>query len=112
MRIAILAAALVAATTLSGCIWVVSHSYSYVEVDRRPPVSRSDWTATFLHLTEPLVENVVVDLTHQLETQCAGAPLVNLQTKVFVHELVLFQIYRVRLSGYCGSAPPRPAMSR
>jgi len=55
-----------------------------------------------------LIENLVVDLTHSLEASCAGAPLVNVQTKVYVREFVLFQIYTVRLTAAC-SAPPSSA---
>ena len=90
--------------SLSGCAFVTSHSYVYNEVDRRALVSDSDWTWGFLHLNEPLIENVVVDLTHSLERSCGTTRLVNVQTKTILRELILFQIYSVRLSGNCGSA--------
>jgi hypothetical protein len=100
---------MVAATlALSGCVGVLSHSYAYTEIDRRPEISDSDSTTSFFHLGEPLIENLVVDLTHSLEASCAGAPLVNVQTKVYVREFVLFQIYTVRLTAAC-SAPPSSA---
>src|SRR5215471_18574808 len=112
MRIRPLLPLVFAATAVAGagCVGVLSHSYSYVQMDPRPPISESDWTSGFLHLGEPLLENLVIDLTHHLEKTCAGAPVINLQTKVFVREYVLVQIYTVRLSGVCGppSATPAP----
>jgi hypothetical protein len=92
-------------TVLSGCVFVLSHSYTYTSVDRRPPLTATDWTTGFFHLTEPLLENLVVDLTHQLESDCAGAPVLDVQTKVYERELLVVQIYTVRLSGVCGTAP-------
>ena len=92
-------------TALSGCVFVLSHSYTYTAVDRRPPVSAADWTTGFFHLTEPLLENLVVDLTHELEANCAGAPVLDVQTKVYERELLVVQIYTVRLSGVCGPSP-------
>jgi hypothetical protein len=94
---------------LSGCVFMVSHSYTYQAVDRRSPISATDYSTSFFHLTEPLVENLVVDLTHELEATCAGAPLLDVQTKVYERELLLVQIYTVRLSGVCGPAPQASA---
>src|SRR4051812_29063809 len=100
MRSALLALTLSTSTlALSGCVGVLSHSYGYTVVDRRPSLSFTDWTGGFLHLTEPVIEDLVVDLTHDLEKSCAGVPLENVQTKVFIREFILFQIYTVRLTG-------------
>ena len=104
---------MVAATlALSGCVFVLSQSYAYKEIDRRPEISDSDWTASFFHLNEPVIEPLVVDLTRSLEASCAGAPLVNTQTKLYVREFLLFQIYTVRLTGACSAPPPSAAPAR
>jgi hypothetical protein len=68
-----------------------------------------------------MVEKVVTDLTHTLEQTCGAARLTNVQTKVTLQELILFQIYSVRLTGTCTSPrdgggltaprPPRPDAS-
>ncbi|HEX4405844.1 MAG TPA: hypothetical protein VH560_13495 [Polyangia bacterium] len=89
------------ALLLQGCLSVLSHSYSGVALNRHPSVSATDSTWGFLHLTEPLIENLVVDLTHKLEDGCLGASLENVQTKLTIREFVLFQIYDVRLSAQC-----------
>jgi LPS sulfotransferase NodH len=102
----ILLVALVVATG-SACVGVLSHSYSYVTVDRRPTVSETAWTSQFLHLTEPAVENLVVDLTQRLETSCQGRSLINVQSKLTMREFILFQIYSVRLSAGCAQDGPR-----
>jgi hypothetical protein len=67
-------------------------------------VWQSDWTATFLHLTGPLIENLVVDLTHGMEATCKNGRLGNLQTTVMIREFILFQIYSVRVSATCAPA--------
>jgi len=51
------------------CVTLLSHSYDDSTVDRQPVVSESGRTTVFLHLVEPMVDNVVVDLTHRLEDQ-------------------------------------------
>ena|SRR5664279_2590749 len=107
MRVGRLLRVLLWSVTNSACVGVLSHSYSYVTVDRRPTVSETDWTSGFLHLTEPAVETIVVDLTHRLEASCGGRSLVNVQTKLTLREFVLFQIYTVRLSGGCTPDGPR-----
>ncbi len=107
MRGGALLLVVLSASTASGCVGVLSHSYSYVTVDRRPTVSETDWTSGFLHLTEPLVENIVVDLTHRLEESCEGRSLVNVQSKLTVREFILFQIYSVRISAGCAPDGPR-----
>jgi hypothetical protein len=101
MRIGRLLAIAMVTLISSSCVSVLSHSYAYVGPDPRPMVWQSDWTATFLHLTEPLIENSVVDLTHGMEKTCKGGSLGNVQTTVTIREFLLFQIYSVRVSGAC-----------
>jgi hypothetical protein len=102
--------AMLSAATLQGCVFVLAHSYSNVAVDRRPIVSQSDWDYGILHLFEPGVEDLTVDLTHRIETTCAEGKLVNVQTKVIMREFVLVQIYSVRLTAQCAvSASPTVA---
>jgi len=105
MRIGLLVTVVSLGLAASGCVFVSSHSYAYTQIDRRPPISESDWTYGVLHLTAPLIENLVVDLTHSLERRCGGAPLANVQTKLVLRELVLVQFYSVQLTGTCGSPP-------
>jgi hypothetical protein len=92
---------------LQGCAVVLSHGYSDVVPNNRPTLSESDWTWGVLRLTEPMVEDLVIDLTHGMEAHCRPrSKLENVQTKLMLREFVLFQIYSIRLTAQCSAPVP------
>jgi len=92
---------------LQGCAVVLSHGYSDVVPNNEPTLSESDWTWGVLRLTEPMVEDLVIDLTRGMEARCRPrSKLENVQTKLMLREYVLFQIYSIRLTAQCSAPVP------
>jgi hypothetical protein len=91
----------------SACVAVLSHSYAYTAVDRRPTVSETDSSVGYFHLTEPVIETSVIDSTRELEKRCGGHNLVNVQTNVTMREFLLIQLYTVRVSAICTPEGPK-----
>jgi hypothetical protein len=102
-----IATAIAIVLDLQGCAVVLSHGYSDVVPNNRPTISESDWTWGALHLTEPMVEDLVIDLTRGMEAHCRrSSKPENVQTKLMLREFVLFQIYSVRLTAQCSAPAP------
>lgn len=102
--------ALVWSVTSPACVTVMSHSYSNAVPTRNPVVSRSGWDYGVLRLSQPTMENVVLNLAREIGSRCAGAPLTNVQTTLALRDYVVVQVYRVRLTAECAGAKEMPGL--